>query len=131
MSAFRLPGFAAKPRAPAYIHVTRDGAELDVVELNDKALLFGRKVNHAPKQGTYRLDHDSVSREHIALVHSFDGTWHVTDLGSRYGTLLAGTRARWRRGRSPRLWTCALHVTEPTMPVVAQAPSSSPSGTWR
>lgn len=104
MSAFRLPGFAAKPRVPAYIQVTKDGAELDIVELMDKALLLGRKVNHAPKQGTYRLDHDSVSREHVALVHSFDGTWHVTDLGSRYGTLLEGTPPLFR------LWLLAMAV---------------------
>ena len=26
------------------------------------------------------------------MVHSFDGTWYVMDLGSRYGTLLNGTK---------------------------------------
>tara|TARA_B100000795_G_C22539775_1_gene338364 strand:- start:246 stop:623 length:378 start_codon:yes stop_codon:yes gene_type:complete len=27
-----------------------------------------------------------------AVVHSFDGTWYVMDLGSRFGTLLNGTK---------------------------------------
>ena len=98
-SSFRLPGFAALPRRPGHICVTKDGTEVDSVTLTDKALLFGRKVNappavvppprppsqlaaghsfavtntwlytylqvkHAPKLGTYRLDHMSVSQEH-------------------------------------------------------------------
>ena len=27
-----------------------------------------------------------------AVVHSFDGTWYVMDLGSRFGTLLNGAK---------------------------------------
>ena len=27
-----------------------------------------------------------------AVVHSFDGTWYIMDLGSRFGTLLNGTK---------------------------------------
>ena len=93
-SGFRLPGFAALPRQPAHIRVTKDGTEVDSVPVSDKAILFGRKVTapptstpalpsppcagtqtdrqthtwlqvkHAPKLGTYRLDHMSVSQEH-------------------------------------------------------------------
>ena len=98
-----MPGFAAPPRQPALIRVTKDGTELNSVPVSDKALLFGRKVTahkppalavttmcwhththtrararararahthtwlqvkHAPKLGTYRLDHMSVSQEH-------------------------------------------------------------------
>ena len=88
-----MPGFAALPRQPAHIRVTKDGTEVDSVPVSDKALLFGRKVTapptsrlalavttmcwhththtrtwlqvkHAPKLGTYRLDHMSVSQEH-------------------------------------------------------------------
>ena len=90
--SFRLPGFAALPKRPAHIKVTKDGAEVDSVAVADKALLFGRKVNHAPKLGTYRLDHDSISREHAAVVHSFDGSWFVMDVGSRFGTHVNGER---------------------------------------
>ena len=90
MSSFKLPGFAAKPSRPACIRVSKDGQEVDVAVIDDKALLFGRKVNHAPTLGTYRLDHDSISREHAAVLHSFDGSWYVYDIGSRYGTHLNG-----------------------------------------
>jgi hypothetical protein len=49
MSTFRLPGFAALPRRPAHICVTKDGTEVDSVPISDKALLFGRKVHaHHP-----------------------------------------------------------------------------------
>ena len=49
-NTFRLPGFAALPRRPAHICVTKDGTEVDSVPISDKALLFGRKVNahHRP-----------------------------------------------------------------------------------
>ena len=54
-SSFRLPGFAALPRRPGHICVTKDGTEVDSVTLTDKALLFGRKVNaHRPPQSRRR-----------------------------------------------------------------------------
>ena len=54
--------------------------------LNNKALLFGRKVPNEPERGTLRLDHDSISREHAVIVHAFSGETFVCELGSRYGT---------------------------------------------
>ena len=43
-----MPGFAALPRQPAHIRVTKDGTEVDSVPVSDKALLFGRKVTAPP-----------------------------------------------------------------------------------
>ena len=126
--SFRLPGFAALPKRPAHIKVTKDGAEVDSVAVADKALLFGRKVNHAPKLGTYRLDHDSISREHAAVVHSFDGSWFIMDVGSRFGTHVNGERleakkyvplaegAQIKFGESTRSFTFSLRAPAAAAP---------------
>ena len=70
----------------------RHGEDEELLPLADKALLFGRKVPDDPKRGTKRLDHDSVSREHAVIVHSFDGKTLLCDLGSRWGTTLDGAK---------------------------------------
>jgi nuclear inhibitor of protein phosphatase 1 len=83
---FRLPGWATAPSAPPTLIVSKDGAEVSRTLLNNKALLFGRKVPNEPERGTLRLDHDSISREHAVIVHAFSGETFVCELGSRYGT---------------------------------------------
>ena len=91
-AAFKLPGWAAKPREPPTLLVFKDAEEQSRLSLSDKALLFGRKVDNAPERGTLRLDHDSISREHAVIVHAFQGEAFVCDLGSRYGTLVDGEK---------------------------------------
>ena len=90
---YKLPGWAALPKgAPPSVRVLRHGEDEELLPLADKALLFGRKVPDDPKRGTKRLDHDSVSREHAVIVHSFDGKTLLCDLGSRWGTTLDGAK---------------------------------------
>ena len=94
MSApYKCPGWASKPKHPAWLKVSKEGEQLERIALTDKALLFGRKVPNAPERGTLRLDHDSVSREHAAIVHAFNGAAFVVDLASRFGTTVNGTKA--------------------------------------
>ena len=40
----------------------------------------------------HRLDHPSISRQHVAFVHDKHGQLHVTDLGSTHGTFLNGKK---------------------------------------
>ena len=87
---FRLPGWASKPRnADTQVRVMKEGALVKTVPLTDKALLFGRKVPDAPERGTLRCEHDSISREHAVIAHSFAGCVRhrdhsfVIDLGLR------------------------------------------------
>ena len=87
---FRLPGWASKPRnADTQVRVMKEGTLVKTVPLTDKALLFGRKVPDAPERGTLRCEHDSISREHAVIAHSFAGCVRhrdhsfVIDLGLR------------------------------------------------
>ena len=68
------------------------GEEMSRIPLADKALLLARRVDHEFDRGTFRLDHDSISREHAAIVHAFQGESFVIDLGSRYGTFVDGQK---------------------------------------
>ena len=89
--AFRLPGWASRPRDPAPTLITyKDADELARTTLDGKAMLFGRKVENAPERGMMRLDHDSISREHAVIVHAFQGESFVCDLDSRFGSKLNG-----------------------------------------
>jgi hypothetical protein len=95
---FRCPGWAVTPKDPATrLRVWKGDEELEPLTLGDKALLFGRKVEHAPKRGTCRLDHDSISREHAVIVHAFSGETFIMDLASRYGTKVDGSKVEPRK----------------------------------
>ena len=95
---FRLPGWASKPRnADTQVRVMKEGTLVKTVPLTDKALLFGRKVPDAPERGTLRCEHDSISREHAVIAHSFAGEAFVIDLGSRFGTTLDGEKIEPRK----------------------------------
>ena len=94
---FRPPGWAAKPARPPPALEMHRGEEMSRIPLADKALLFGRRADHDPDRGTFRLDHDSISREHAAIVHAFQGESFVIDLGSRYGTFVDGQKIEPRQ----------------------------------
>ena len=92
------------------------------VLLAERAALFGRKVPNEPERGTVRLDHESISREHAAIVHSFTGETFLVDLGSRYGTKLDGSKLEPKKytpvkegaqiifGDSTRIYTFTAHA---------------------
>ena len=91
--AWRPPGWATKPQGgPRYLLISKDGESVGKLTLTDRALLFGRKVPNEPARGTVRLDHDSISRHHAAIVFSFTGETFVVDLGSRFGTTADGEK---------------------------------------
>ncbi|EOD26248.1 hypothetical protein EMIHUDRAFT_457370, partial [Emiliania huxleyi CCMP1516] len=89
---WRPPGWSAKPSTPRYLLITKEGASTGHLTISDRALLFGRRVPNEPERGTVRLDHDSISRQHAAVVHSFQGETFAVDLGSRFGTTLDGEK---------------------------------------
>lgn len=91
---WRPPGWASKPAGgPRYLLISKDGVSAGKpLTLADRAMLFGRKVPNEPERGTVRLDHDSISRQHAAVVHSFTGETFVVDLGSRFGTAVDGEK---------------------------------------
>jgi len=72
--------------------ISKDGASAGKLTLDDRAMLFGRKVPNEPSRGTVRLEHESISRHHAAVVHSFTGETFVVDLGSRFGTTADGEK---------------------------------------
>ena len=95
-------------------------------------------MNHAPKLGTYRLDHDSISREHAAVVSSFDGSWFITDHGSRYGTHVNGAKLEAKKyvplgegasikfGESTRSFVFSLKPPAAPAPPRAASPPPAP-----
>lgn len=91
-AAWRPPGWASKPTGSPRFFISKDGIDVGQLTLSDRAILFGRKVPNEPERGTVRLDHDSISRQHAAVVHSFTGETFVIDLGSRFGTTVDGEK---------------------------------------
>lgn len=90
---WRPPGWSSKPPGgPRYLLISKDGESAGSLTLADRALLFGRKVPNEPERGTVRLDHDSISRQHAAIVFSFTGETFAIDLGSRFGTTVDGEK---------------------------------------
>lgn len=88
-STWQPPDWAIEPRPGVYyLEVLKDGEVLDQINLDKRKHIFGRQVPTCD----FVLDHQSVSRQHAAVVPHKDGSIYVIDLGSVHGTFVANER---------------------------------------
>lgn len=88
-SAWQPPDWAIEPRPGVfYLEVLKDGDFIDRISLDKKRHIFGRQVPACE----FVLDHQSVSRQHAAVVPHKNGSVYVIDLGSVHGTFVANER---------------------------------------
>ncbi|KAL1832326.1 hypothetical protein ACET3Z_001977 [Daucus carota] len=88
-STWQPPDWAIEPRPGVhYLDVLKDGEVLDRINLDKRKHIFGRQFQTCD----YVLDHQSVSRQHAAVVPHKNGSVYVIDLGSAHGTFVANER---------------------------------------
>ncbi|KAK8575515.1 hypothetical protein V6N13_033248 [Hibiscus sabdariffa] len=88
-STWQPPDWAIEPRPGVYhLEVLKEGQVLDRVKLDRRRHIFGRQHHTCD----FVLDHQSVSRQHAAVVPHKNGSIYVIDLGSAHGTFVANER---------------------------------------
>ncbi|KAJ7967859.1 nuclear inhibitor of protein phosphatase 1 [Quillaja saponaria] len=88
-STWQPPDWAIEPRPGVYyLDVLKDGQVLDRINLDKRRSIFGRQIQTCD----YVLDHQSVSRQHAAVIPHKNGSVYVIDLGSAHGTFVANER---------------------------------------
>ncbi|WCJ28216.1 hypothetical protein M5689_009922 [Euphorbia peplus] len=88
-STWQPPDWAIEPRSGVYyLEVLKDGEVLDRINLDRRRQLFGRQAHACD----FVLDHQSVSRQHAAVVPHKNGSIFVIDMGSAHGTFVANER---------------------------------------
>uniref|UniRef100_A0A0D9X6P2 FHA domain-containing protein n=1 Tax=Leersia perrieri TaxID=77586 RepID=A0A0D9X6P2_9ORYZ len=88
-SVWQPPDWAIEPRPGVYyLEVLKDREVIDRINLEKKRHIFGRQVPACD----FVLDHQSVSRQHAAVVPHRNGSIYVIDLGSVHGTFVANER---------------------------------------
>ncbi|CAD6213569.1 unnamed protein product [Miscanthus lutarioriparius] len=88
-STWQPPDWAIEPRPGVYyLDVVKDGEVIDRINLDNRRHLFGRQVPACD----FVLDHQSVSRQHAAVIPHRNGSIYVIDLGSVHGTFVANER---------------------------------------
>lgn len=88
-STWQPPDWAIEPRTGVYyLDVIKDGEVLDRINLDKRRHIFGRQFHTCD----FVLDHQSVSRQHAAVVPHKNGSIYVIDLGSAHGTFVANER---------------------------------------
>lgn len=88
-STWQPPDWAIEPRPGVYyLDVFKDGDLLDRINLDKRRHIFGRQLHTCD----FVLDHQSVSRQHAAVVPHKNGSIYVIDLGSAHGTFVANER---------------------------------------
>lgn len=88
-STWQPPDWAIEPRHGVYyLDVLKDGEVLDKINLDKRRHIFGRQLQTCD----FVLDHQSVSRQHAAVVPHKNGSIYVIDLGSAHGTFVANER---------------------------------------
>ncbi|CAN4106658.1 unnamed protein product [Withania somnifera] len=88
-STWQPPDWAIEPRPGVhYLEVIKDGEVLDHINLDKRRHIFGRQFHTCD----FVLDHQSVSRQHAAVIPHKNGSIYVIDLGSAHGTFVANER---------------------------------------
>ncbi|GAV84875.1 FHA domain-containing protein [Cephalotus follicularis] len=88
-STWQPPDWAIEPRPGVYyLQVLKDGEVLDRINLDRRRQIFGRQIHTCD----FVLDHQSVSRQHAAVIPHKSGSIYVIDLGSAHGTFVANER---------------------------------------
>ncbi|PIA26433.1 hypothetical protein AQUCO_09300022v1 [Aquilegia coerulea] len=89
LSTWQPPDWAIEPCPGVYyLDVIKDGEVLDHIYLDKRRHIFGRQFPTCD----FVLDHQSVSRQHAAVVHHKNGSIYVIDMGSVHGTFVANER---------------------------------------
>ncbi|CAJ1962759.1 unnamed protein product [Sphenostylis stenocarpa] len=88
-STWQPPDWAIEPRPGVfYLEVLKDGQVLDRINMDSRRNIFGRQIQTCD----FVLDHQSVSRQHAAVIPHKNGSIYVIDLGSAHGTFVANER---------------------------------------
>lgn len=88
-STWQPPDWAIEPRPGVYyLDVLKDGEVIDRINLDKRRHIFGRQVPACD----FVLDHQSISRQHAAVIPHRNGSIYVIDLGSVHGTFVANER---------------------------------------
>ncbi|KAF5728520.1 nuclear inhibitor of protein phosphatase 1-like [Tripterygium wilfordii] len=88
-TTWQPPDWAIEPRHGVYFLEVLKGSEiLDRINLDKRRHIFGRQFHTCD----FVLDHQSVSRQHAAVVPHKNGSIYVIDLGSAHGTFVANER---------------------------------------
>ncbi|RCV30661.1 hypothetical protein SETIT_6G113000v2 [Setaria italica] len=88
-STWQPPDWAIEPCPGVYyLDVLKDGEVIDRINLDKRRHIFGRQVPACD----FVLDHQSVSRQHAAVIPHRNGSIYVIDLGSVHGTFVANER---------------------------------------
>ncbi|KAF5191596.1 C2 and gram domain-containing protein [Thalictrum thalictroides] len=89
LSTWQPPDWAIEPRPGVYyLDVIKDAEFLHQIHLDKRRHIFGRQFPTCD----FVLDHQSVSRQHAAVVHHKNGSIYVIDMGSVHGTFVANER---------------------------------------
>ena len=83
------------PARQARLCIVAPRALHGVLVLDEASVTFGR----ASEEDVVRVDHGTISRRHLTVAEVSDGTYSVTDLGSRNGTWVNGVAV----GSLPRI----------------------------
>ncbi|EQC41201.1 hypothetical protein SDRG_01177 [Saprolegnia diclina VS20] len=141
---FPMPRWAGAPthaNVKGHIEVVKDGAVLDKVAIGQQACtVFGRNSDVCDVE----LAHETISRQHAAIVHTKTGSIEIMDLGSAQGTTVDGeplhgderrvltNGSEVRFGKSSRVYIVrGLHAKDEApvpLPVVADEIASLPTG---
>eukprot|EP01122_Echinamoeba_exundans_P010165 TRINITY_DN3742_c0_g1_i2.p1 TRINITY_DN3742_c0_g1~~TRINITY_DN3742_c0_g1_i2.p1 ORF type:complete len:279 (-),score=73.20 TRINITY_DN3742_c0_g1_i2:165-1001(-) len=87
---FEAPSWATPPseKQTMYLEIAQGGDIIDCIKLKSRAFwVIGR-----PDKAQITTLHDSISRQHAALVHHRDGRWFLIDLKSAFGTSVRGQK---------------------------------------
>ncbi|KAI3847222.1 hypothetical protein MKX03_000967 [Papaver bracteatum] len=88
-SNWQPPDWAIEPRPGVFfLEVAKDGVVVDRINLDKRRHIFGRQFPVCD----FLLDHQSVSRQHAAVIPHKNGSIYVIDLGSAHGTFVANER---------------------------------------
>lgn len=84
-SMWQPPDWAMEPRFGVYyLDVLKDGEVIDRINLNKRRHIFGRQVPACD----FVLDHQSVSRQHAAVIPHRNGRLEFSCLNTCHSTLL-------------------------------------------
>ncbi|KAG8365327.1 hypothetical protein BUALT_Bualt18G0093100 [Buddleja alternifolia] len=88
-SNWQPPDWAIEPRPGVYyLDVVKEGEVVDHINLDKRRHIFGRQFHTCD----FVIEHQSVSRQHAAVVPHKNGSIYVIDLGSAHGTFVANER---------------------------------------
>ncbi|CEM27243.1 unnamed protein product [Vitrella brassicaformis CCMP3155] len=97
-STLRVPRWCETPATNVWLEVWKANQNTETIPINQKrCYLIGRNRT----ENDIITEHDSTSRCHAAILHHYNGSVFVMDLGSTHGTFLDSLRLE---ARTPTLY---------------------------